>query len=220
MELKEYISIIKKRLLLIIVITLFSTFISAVYSYFIVKPVYKADISVIIGRFDKEQNVSYNDILMYQRQVKTYSKLARSRAVAEDTIRKLRLDMKPNELLSMVSVSPEGDTEFITIAVRSQDPKQAKDIANQFARSLKQVSKEVRHEDNVILIDEALLPTRPDSPRPKLNMAIAFFMGMMISLGLVFLMEYLDNTIKTQDDVEKLVGIPVIGTIPLVEDEE
>jgi capsular polysaccharide biosynthesis protein len=53
-----------------------------------------------------------------------------------------------------------------------------------------------------------------------LNMLIAFFIGLMVSVGIVFLLEYLDNTVKTQEDVEKLIGIPVIGIIPMVEGEK
>lgn len=219
MELKEYISIIKKRILLILIVTLLATFTSAVFSYFIIKPVYKADISVMIGKVNKDQTTSYNDILLYQKQVKTYGELVKSRTVAEDVIDKLHLDMKPAELQAMVSVAPKGDTEFITITVKSVDSEQAMNIANQLAKSLKEVSVNIRKEDNVMLLDEALLPTKPDSPKPPLNMAVAFFMGLMVSVGVVFLIEYLDNTVKTQEDVEKLLGIPVIGTIPLVEEE-
>jgi capsular polysaccharide biosynthesis protein len=221
MELKEYISIIRKRLLLIIIITLLSTFTSAVVSYMLIKPIYKADISVIIGKTDSSSGqANYNEVIMYQKLVKTYGELAKSRTVAENVIDRLDLDISPSELQSMISVAPKGDTEFITITVKSRDQEQAMNIANQLAKSLKEVSINVKKEDNVMLLDEALLPTRPDSPKPPLNIAIAFFMGLMLSVGIVFLMEYLDNTVKSQDDVEKLLGIPVIGIIPLVEDDE
>jgi capsular polysaccharide biosynthesis protein len=220
MELKEYINIIKKRLLLIIVITLLSIFTSAIFSYLVIKPVYKADISVIIGRTGSEGKTNTSEILMYQKLVKTYAQFATSRRVAEDVIQKLDLKMSTGQLISMISVAPKGDTEFLTITVRSGNPEQSMNIANQLAKSLQVVSKEVRGEDIVYRLDEALLPTRPDSPKPVLNMAIAFFMGVMVSVGIVFLIEYLDNTVKTQEEVEKLLGVPVIGTIPLVEGDE
>lgn len=64
------------------------------------------------------------------------------------------------------------------------------------------------------------MPTSPSSPKPVLNMLIAFFIGLMVSVGIAFLLEYLDNTVKTQEDVEKLIGVPVIGIIPMVEGEK
>ncbi|WP_040211949.1 YveK family protein [Clostridium polynesiense] len=223
MELREYFKIVKKRWLLIVLVTLASTLISAIVSYFVIKPTYKADISVIIGSSpskDEANKQNYNDVLMYQKMVKSYSEIVKTRIVAEDVIQSLNLNITANELINMVSVAPKGDTEFITITVKSKDQAKAREIANQYAKSLKKVSAEIRKVDNVQLLDEAVLPTAPDSPKPLLNMAIAFFLGLMISIGIIFLIEYLDNTVKTQEDMEKMFEIPVIGSIPLVEREK
>ena len=224
MELIEYYYIIKKRILLILFITLLSTLASGIVSYFIIKPLYKADISVIIGKTESNNstiNQNYSDVMMYQTMVKTYSEFAKSRTVAEDVIKKLKLEpMKAGELLSMVTVAPKGTTEFLTITVTSLNSEKSMLIANQLAKSLKEISADIKKSDNVLLLDEALLPTGPSSPKPMLNMAIAFFLGLMLSVGLVFMIDFLDNTVKTQEDVEKLLGLPVIGLIPLVEEKE
>lgn len=221
MELKEYLHIIKKRWLLILSVTLASVLIAALVSFVIIKPTYKADISVIVGS-SQNSNISqqnYNDVIMYQKLVKTYSEFAKTRLVAEDVIDALGLSIAPDELLEMVSVAPKGDTEFITISVNSKDPSAARDIANQLAKSLKKVSNEVKKVDNVQLVDEAVLPTSPASPKPLLNIAIAFVLGLFVSAGIVFLMEYLDNTVKSSDEIEKILDIPVIGAIPMIGNE-
>ena len=217
MELIEYFTIIKKRILLVILITIGSTVFSGVLSYFVITPTYKSDIAVIIGKVEtsSESQSNYNDVIMYQKLVKTYSEFAKSRRVSEHVIEALKLNIEPNELQNMVSVAPKGDTEFLSITVKSKDPKEAMDIANQLAKSLKVISTEVKKVDNIQLLDEAILPTSPDNPNPKLNMAIAFFIGLMISMGIAFLLEYLDNTVKSQEEIEKLTGVPVIGIIPL-----
>lgn len=222
MEIREYLNIVKKRLMLILVITLLFIFTSAVFSYIIIKPQYKADISVIIGKSQATQTsaYNYNDLVMYEKLVKTYSLMANSRKVMEDVKQKLNIDLSVGKLISMVSVSPNGDTQFLTIAVKSSDPQLAQKIANQIAISLAEESKAVLNEDNVHILDQALLPEKPDSPKPALNMAIALFLGLMVSVGIVFLVEYLDNTVKNQDEIERLIGVPVIGIIPVVEAEE
>ena len=223
MELMEYFNIIKKRILLVILITIGATVISGILSYFVITPSYKSDISVIIGKPENKSAApqdNYNDVIMYQKLVKTYSEFTKSRRVSEHVIKSLKLNIDPNQLQEMISVAPKGDTEFLTITVKSKDPKEAMDIANQLAKSLKYISNDVKKVDNVQLLDQALLPTMPDNPNPKLNMAIAFFIGLMVSLGIAFLLEYLDNTIKSQEDIEKLTGIPVIGIIPLTEDKQ
>jgi capsular polysaccharide biosynthesis protein len=222
MELMEYFNIIKKRILLVILITIGATVFSGVLSYFVITPTYKSDIAVIIGKIEtsSESQSNYNDVIMYQKLVKTYSEFAKSRRVSEHVIEALKLNIEPNELQNMVSVAPKGDTEFLSITVKSKDPKEAMDIANQLAKSLKVISTEVKKVDNIQLLDEAILPTSPDNPNPKLNMAIAFFIGLMISMGIAFLLEYLDNTVKSQEEIEKLTGVPVIGIIPLNLDKQ
>ncbi|MBW9146114.1 lipopolysaccharide biosynthesis protein [Clostridium sp. CM027] len=223
MELVEYFNIIKKRLLLVILVTIGAAVLSGVLSYFVITPSYKSDISVIIGKPESKSAApqdSYNDVIMYQKLVKTYSEFSKSRKVSEHVIKALKLNIEPNQLQGMISVAPKGDTEFLTITVKSKDPKEAMNIANQLAKSLKYISNDVKKVDNVQLLDEALQPTRPDSPNSKLNIAIAFFIGLMVSLGIAFLLEYLDNTVKSQEDIEKLTGLPVIGIIPLTQDKK
>lgn len=223
-ELKEIFYIIKKHFLLITIITLFATLISAVVSYFVIKPTYKANISVLINKQDTTStnantSTQYNDLLLYKASVKTYTVLATSRTVAEDVIKKLNLDISVNSLIPMISATSSADTEFITLTVKSEDPKLAVNVANQLAKSLKDVSKTVKNQDLVNLVDEAVFPTSPDSPKPPLNMAIAFFLGLMISTGLVFLLEHLDNTIKSPEDIEKYLELSVIGSIPVMDDK-
>lgn len=224
MELTEVINIIKKRISLILIITILATLTSAVVSLFILKPQYKVDMSVIIGKPQTAQTTgattdNYSDVMMYQQMVKTYSMFVKSRSVAQDVIDKLNLKFSVDELQSMVSATPQQSTEFLTITVKSSDPEQAVNIANQFAKSLKEVSKNIKNQDNVQILDDAQMPNSPDKPRPILNIAIAFFLGLMASVGIAFLLEYMDNTIKSQDELEKLLGIPVIGMIPKIDEE-
>lgn len=223
MELKEYLLILKKRWLLILSVTLTCVFVSAIVSFFLIKPTYEASISVVIGSNQDNSDTTkqnYNDVMMYQKLVKTYSEFTKTRAVAQDTIDKLSLDRTPAELLNMISVAPKGDTEFLTITVKSKDAYEARDIANQVAKSLKDITKDIKKVDNVQLVDDALLPEGAVSPKPLLNIAIAFILGLFVSVGIVFLIEYLDNTVKDPDELEKLLEVPVLGTIPMIEDKK
>ncbi|QLY79114.1 YveK family protein [Clostridium intestinale] len=224
MELKEYLHILKKRWLLILSVTLTCVFVSAIVSFFLIKPTYQASISVVIGSNKEESstnaNQTYNDVIMYQKLVKTYSVFVKTRAVAEDTIEKLNSDRSVDSLLGMISASPSSDTDFLTITVKSKDAYEARDVANQVAKSLKDITKDIKKVDNVQLVDDALLPSGPVSPKPLLNIAIALILGLFVSVGMVFLIEYLDNTVKDTDELEKLLEVPVLGAIPLIEDKK
>jgi capsular polysaccharide biosynthesis protein len=218
MEIKERFYILKKRIGLVILITLIATLTSGLLNYYVFVPKYKADTSVIIGKElqKNDSGADYYDVMLYQTMVKTYSKLARSRPVIEDVISKLDLkSLSVSDLLSMIEVIPDKETQFLTFTVSSTNPKQAMDIANQFVKSLRDVSLRVYKVDSVNLIEEARLPIYQDSPKPIRNTLIAFFMGVIFSVGLAFTLEYLDNTIKINEDVE-IIGLPVIGSISLI----
>lgn len=222
MELKDYLKVLLKRKWIIISVTLVATILSAVVTLFVIDKTYKADISVIIGQDPQlraeNPKQSVNDIMMYKQMVKTYSEFSKSRKVLDDVIYKLNLNMNANTLLTKISVSPKADTEFLTISVKDKDPEMAKRIANQIAFSLKEVSNDVKKMDNVQILDEAQFPKNPSSPNTKMNIAIAFVLGLMISIGIVFLIDFLDDTVKTDEDIEALLGIPVLGTIPLMKE--
>jgi capsular polysaccharide biosynthesis protein len=219
MELKERFYILRKRAWLIILITLIATFTISILNFYVIKPKYKADTSVIIGKESRTNNsgTDYYDVMMYQTMVKTYSKLARSRTIAEDVIDKLKLQsLNATDLISMIEVTPDKDTQFLTIIVTSNNAKEAMDIANQFAISLKNISLTVYNVDSVKLLEKAQLPTNPDSPKKNRNIAMTFFIAVIFSIGLAFFLEYLDNTVKTKEDVEEIPGLHVIGTVSLI----
>lgn len=218
MELKIYFNILKKRWLLITLITLLCTVGSALVSFYYLTPLYKADISVLIDDGNIDENISkqsYNSILMYQNLVQTYSQFAKSKAVASDVIRELNLDFSEDQIISMVSTAVKNDTQFLTLSVTSYDNEEAAKIANQLARSLKKVTNEIKKVDNVLLVDDAIVPPTPYTPNKKLNILIGFFIGFMFSVGLAFLLDYLDNTVKNEDEISALLEVPVVGVIPL-----
>ena len=89
-----------------------------------------------------------------------------------------------------------------------------KAISNEFIK----ISKELVPNGNVRVIEAVELPKNPVSPNKVMNIAIAFLLGLMVSVGLVFLLEYLDNTYKTKEQLENELELPVLGTIPAIDE--
>ncbi len=69
---------------------------------------------------------------------------------------------------------------------------------------------------NIQVVDQAEPPTRPYRPNKRLNLLLAAVVGLFLGVGLAFFFEYLDNTVKTADDVEELVHLPSFGMVPAV----
>lgn len=216
LDLREIFAIIRKRIWLIVIITFISTGVSGVISFFVIAPTYEATTSIIIGKAPEGQNqeVQYNDVLMYQKLSKTYGEIAKSRLVAEKAITKLGQDISPDEFSKKVTVTPQADTQIMVIKAKDKSPENAMITVNTLAQVFIDEAIRIYPTGNVQIMDYAPLPEFPVSPNKKLNVAIAFLLGIMVSLGIIFLIEYMDNTIKTEDDIEKYLGLPVIGIIP------
>ncbi|WP_341348995.1 YveK family protein [Fervidicella metallireducens] len=100
------------------------------------------------------------------------------------------------------------------IKAQSKDPQEAANMVNNLVTTFIERAQEVYPTGNVQIVDPAVIPDSPIKPKKVLNLAIAFVLGIMMSLGIVFILEYMDNTIKTEGDVEKYLDLPVIGIIP------
>lgn len=220
MDLREILQIIYKRLWFIILVTLVCIISSGIISFFVLDSVYEASTTLMVSktREDQSQNLQYNDILMNQKLVKTYSEIVKSNRVLEKVIEQLGLDMTTGDLKNKIQVSSVSDTEIIRIAVQDKDPNFATELANSIAVVFMGEIGSIMKMDNVQFIDPAKVPIDPVKPRPFLNIAIAAVLGVMISVFIVFLIEYFDNTIKTVDDVENKLGLPVLGSIPVFDE--
>ncbi|AEB75385.1 YveK family protein [Clostridium botulinum] len=218
LDLRDFFFILRKRAKLIVAITLIATILSGIISFFVIKPTYEATLSVFIGKNENEQSqkVSYDnsDVMMYQKLVKTYATIAKTNDVLEKVIEKLKLDTTTKKLDKMIEVTPQQDTQIMDIKVQNKDPEKARKIAETLTPIFIEKSKVTIPNGNVQILDKVQVPEKPIKPHKILNVAIAFFLGLMVSVGLVFMLEYMDNTIKTQDDIEKYLEIPVLGTIP------
>lgn len=220
-SLKEVLFILKKRMKLILSLFLIAVLLSSIISVFVLDKVYQANTTLMVGRpkdYVSDANIQYNELLLNQKLVSTYGELIKTRAVAEEVIKNLNLDLSYEQYKEKVNVSLVKDTELIQIIVKDTDPNTAAIIADETANVFMEKVQDIMKVDNVHVIDKAEIPLGPVSPNVLLNIAIAGVLGLMLGVFLAFLLEFLDNTIKTPEDVEKYLNLPVLGSIPKVED--
>lgn len=215
LDLRDLFYIIRKRMKIIVVITLICTILSAGVSYFVLKPVYESETSIIVGRPQgDEQNLS-SDVTLYQKLIQTYIEIAKSKLVADEAMDRLEDRYTAAQIQGAISITPQSNTQIIVIKAQSEYPSEAVQIVTAVTNSFIDKAKTVFPTGGDIqIMDRAEIPVNPVKPNKKLNVAIAFLIGLMGSLGLVFVLEYLDRTIKSEDDVAKYLDIPVIGIIP------
>lgn len=215
-DLREYFAIIKKRFWIIALLAIISALISGVISFFMLNPVYEAKSTLIVNA-DKQaetQIVTGDQITVTQKLAVTYGEIIKSRAVLEDVIKNLKLNDEYEDLVKSVTVSPVQDTQIISISVQDTNKEKARDIANEIPKVFKKEAKRITKANDIQVIDKAILPQNPIKPNKMMNMAIAAVLGAMIGLFVVFLIEYLDNKLKTPQDIEKHLGLSVLGVVP------
>ncbi|HOJ10982.1 MAG TPA: Wzz/FepE/Etk N-terminal domain-containing protein [Clostridiales bacterium] len=217
MELKEYFNILLKRAWLVIALPVIAALISAYVSFYMLTPVYEANTTLyIINKTNgSEFQIAYNDLLISQQLVKDYKEFVKSRRVISQVIEQLGIEgISASAMAAKVNVNAKNETRFIEIRVQDSNPALAADIANKLADVFKNEVVEYMKVENVNIVDTAQQPGNPIKPKPMMNIAVAFIAGLLFGAGLAFAIEYLDDTIKSAEDVEKYLGVTVLGAIP------
>ena len=223
-SLQELFQTLKKRMWLILSLTILATLISGVVSYFFITPIYQASTQLLVSQEKTEQPIlNISEIQTNLQLINTYNVIIKSPAILDIVREELALDTLTTEALnSKITVSAVGESQVLTIT--AQDPNQfvARDIANTTASVFQREIMDIMNVDNVSILSQATATETqsPIKPNKVLNMAIALVVGLMLGVGLAFLLEYLDNTLKTEQEIESILGIPVIGAISSMEKKE
>lgn len=218
-SLQEIAYALKKRWKLIVLITIGATLISAILSFFVIKPQYEASTKLFIGKQETQDNNAYNsnDVMMYQKLMKTYAELAKTSDLVTKAVNSAGLNYNAKEItgiLNNLTVTPSADTQILDLKYKGKSPKEVLEITEAVTNEFITESKKLIPNGNIQIIQAPQLPEHPVSPNKKLNILIAFVLGLMVGVGVVLLLEYLDNTFKSREDLEKTLDLPIIGTIP------
>ncbi len=219
-SISEIFEALKKRWILIVSITLVATLISGILSFFVIKPTYETSTKVFIGKEESNQEgYNTNDIQMYQKLLQTYAETIKTNEVVQAAINSTNnTDLTVPAVKGALTVTPVSDTQILQIKYQNKNPEVAKEILEGITNEFVILAKELVPNGNVRVIEAVQLPENPVAPNKKMNVAIAFLLGLMVSVGLVFLIEYLDNTFKSKEELERELDIPVVGIIPEVEE--
>ena len=184
-------------------------------------PVYQAQSTIFIGKESSSiTDLNINDFNLENKLVVDYRELIKTRLVTEEVIQELGLVSSTNELIMNMDVQTIQDSRFMHISFKDPVPERAMDIANKLSEILAEKAESIVGVKNIQIVDYAILPEYPISPSLKKNVAIAAVLGMMIGLFVVFVNMMMINTIQKEEDVEKEIGLPVIGVIPHFKGED
>jgi len=226
MELMRYLRVLRHRWWMIVICPIVAAVGAGIVS-FSLSPVYEAQVVLVVRPAQLLPSTDPTTASLTSDQILlTYASLMTQPPQLESVITDLGLKIKPAELKQKIKVTPEPSTEILDVGVQDTDPALARDVANQlvadFIAEVKQFQKQetqlpnVRSGDNLIVVSPAVLPDTPVSPSRSLTVALAFAAGLLLALGIIFSLEYLDQSIKGDEQLTERLGLISIGHIAFV----
>lgn len=214
-EVGEIFKTMAKRKWIIIIITSIFMILGILYSFFIASPVYKAETTIIVSSAkDKDSNLDISNINVNQTIAVTYGVIIKSRAVLETVIDELNLDTNYEKFSPKVSSEPVGNTEVIVISVKDNDRKKAVIIADKITEVFRKEAIRILKVNNIEIIDSAAATEGTVNRSPLMNIILLTMAGLVFSVIIALIVDYRDNTLKTEEDVEKYLQLPLIGSVP------
>ena len=205
-----------KRKFSIILVALVFAIAAFGYSAFLAKKEYQSTSRIyVVSRQNQDNNALTNsDLQAGAYLVKDYREIILSQNVLSQAIEELKLDMTPAELSKKISVSVPTDTRILSITAKDGDPKEAARIANGLRNVAAEKIISVTKVSDVTTLDEAEVPQSPSSPNIRRNVLLGFVAGVGLMVVLLVVVEVLDDRVKKPEDVEELMGLPLLGVVP------
>ena len=205
-----------KRKFSIILVALVFAIAAFGYSAFLAKKEYQSTSRIyVVSRQNQDNNALTNsDLQAGAYLVKDYREIILSQNVLRQAIEELKLDMTPAELSKKINVSVPTDTRILSITAKDGDPKEAARIANGLRNVAAEKITSVTKVSDVTTLDEAEVPQSPSSPNIKRNVLLGFVAGAGLMVVLLVVVEVLDDRVKKPEDVEELMGLPLLGVVP------
>lgn len=215
-DLIELFMVLKSKLHIILLSGILAALLAFVGTKLLMIPMYTSVTKMyVLSRQDSSSGVTYSDLQTGSQLTKDYAELVKSRPVLEQVIAVLNLDIEPEDLAENITVETPTDTRILSISVESDNPKEAKEIADTLRETVSSEIKEIMHAESVDTIEDGNLPKEPSSPSLKKNMVLGGALGVFLALAILIFIFLRDDTIKNPDDVEQYLGLNVLTSIPI-----
>ena len=214
-SLVELFSILRKHIRIIILTTVFSTLIAFIYTFFVATPKYQSSTEILVSHSTDSTttSVTQQDINTSIQLINTYSDIIRNDVILDPVIEDLNLSSSTSQLRDNITVQTQNNSQVFSIQVENENPYLASEIANTTAGFFQEKIFEIMNVDNVTIISRATPNVNQVAPNNMLNMVIGILLGGMLGIGIVFIYELTDNTVKSVEYIEKTTGWNNLGEV-------
>ena len=180
----------------------------------LIAPTYTASTSIYLTpQISDSGSLDYNSQMANSKLVTNAVNLLTQNNIMSEVAKDVGLE-SGEKVKDVVTVSNESNTEIITISATTTDPKLSKDIANDTVSTFIRTMQKNLNVSNIEIVDKAKLSYVPSGPNVKKNTLMAALAGLVVGVGYAVLKFLLDNRLRTKEEAEKYLGIPVFCEIP------
>lgn len=213
-DLKDLFDYYKSKLGVVILFVVLVGILGCLYGLFIQKPMYKSSTSIVLISEAKDNSqLTYNDVSVNQNLVSTYSEIVKSKRVLGQVINNLNLNYTYGTLSDNIEVSSVTGTQIIKITVTDENSKTAMKVANEIAKVFSKEIPELYNISNVNILDTAEVAPSAYNVNITKQSAISLLAGLVLGLGVVFVMYYFDRSVKNTSQIEDKLKLPVLATV-------
>lgn len=213
-DLGEIVHLLLSKLWIIILSGVVFCLATVMGTMLLVTPKYESTTKIVVLSKQDSNTLTNQDMQISTSLTKDYVELIKSRTVTEGVIAQLGLDMTHEQLLKKLSVDTPTDTRVVSITIKDTDPYTAAEIANAVRDVASKHIQQVMDIKAVNVVETANIPDEPSSPSLLKSGVIGAALGILLSLAIVVIVYLMNDTVKTPEDVEKYLGLSVLGTIP------
>lgn len=203
------------HIVLVVIIPLIVVAATAYLCWNVIPKTYTAETTMYVLTQTNTDSLDYSEINLSTQLVNDYREMAESRRVKTEAAAMVGIPVKDLEKEYSISVDSTTSTRLIKLQVTGKNPAKAANLANAMAAKLSDCILDVANVENISIIDEATPPEEASGPKSLQYSAIAGVAGLALSVGLAILIDNTNVRIKSRDDVEQLLHIPVLAQIPV-----
>lgn len=209
---------LKKKIVIICAVVIACAACGFLFTKLFIPHTYTASTRIYVLNRQNENSVVSSDYTISNYMINDYTVLITGQNVTKEVVKQLSLDMTYSELAGKIKVSSPDNTRILQINVTDTDPQRAASIVNCVREVATEQIKAIMNVDAVNLVYEADVPAAPSGPSAKKNTLLAAIVGFVAVVGVFVVIYLLDDTIRTEEDVEKYLGLPTLGVLPVSSD--
>lgn len=227
-NISEVLDGIKDKWKNVVLIVLSFLLISSIYNIFFINKEYEANVKIFIGK-QKFKNITetYNneEINLYQRLITTYSEVIKSKKLINESIKGSKMNYLQDKykninydlLMKNLTINPIANTQIIEIKYKSLNPQQSYDLLYSITENLISYSKELYPNVNITILEQVHVNLKPLMNKKLTIIGLGLMLGLIVGIGGIIGVMYLNNTYKNQKSLEEEIGLTVIGVIPKID---